>query len=116
MGAEIVLPDGSVVNIGGGKAPDAPGYELLGAFVGSEGTLGIATKITLRIVRTPESVRTLLAAFEDTEQAGDAVSGIRSESTRLNSSHANISYAVFCLKKKNQLEKKNKYNTHTSNH
>jgi glycolate oxidase len=76
MGAEVVLADGSVVHIGGGKAPDAPGYELLGTFVGSEGTLGIATKITLRLLRTPESVRTLLAAFEDTEKAGDAVSGI----------------------------------------
>ncbi len=76
MGAEIVLPDGSLVNVGGGKAPDSPGYELLGAFVGSEGTLGIATKITLRIVRKPESVRTVLAAFKDTEEAGDAVSGI----------------------------------------
>src|ERR671926_595893 len=76
MGAEIVLPDASVVHIGGGKTPDAPGPDLLGAFVGSEGTLGIATRITLRIVRTPEAVRTLLAAFEDTEAAGDAVSGI----------------------------------------
>jgi glycolate oxidase len=76
MGAEVVLPDGSVVHLGGGKAPDAPGYELLGAFVGSEGTLGIATKITLRILRKPESVRTLLAAFKDTEEAGGAVSGI----------------------------------------
>jgi glycolate oxidase len=76
MGAEVVLPDGSVVHIGGGKAPDAPGYELLGAFVGSEGTLGIATKITPRILRKPEAVRTLLAAFKDTEEAGGAVSGI----------------------------------------
>ncbi|MDP9406478.1 MAG: FAD-binding protein [Actinomycetota bacterium] len=76
MGAEIVLPDGTMVNIGGGMAPDAPGYELLGAFVGSEGTLGIATKITLRVVRKPEAVRTLLAAFKDTEEAGGAVSGI----------------------------------------
>ena len=76
MGAEVVLPDGSVAHIGGGKVPDAPGYDLLGVFVGSEGTLGIATKITLRIVRKPESVRTLLAAFKDTEEAGDAVSGI----------------------------------------
>jgi glycolate oxidase len=47
--------------------------------VGSEGTLGIATKITLRIVRKPEAIRTLLAAFEDTEQAGEAVSGIIGE-------------------------------------
>jgi len=76
MGAEVVLPDGSVVHIGGGKAPDAPGYELLGAFVGSEGTLGIATKIWLRLVRVPQSVRTLLAAFDSTEKAGNAVSGI----------------------------------------
>src|ERR671917_389467 len=76
VGAEIVLPDGSMAEIGGGKAPDAPGYELLGAFVGSEGTLGIATKITLRLLRVPEAVRTLLAAFEDTEEAGGAVSGI----------------------------------------
>jgi glycolate oxidase len=76
MGAEVVLPDGEMVHIGGGKAPDASGYDLLGAFVGSEGTLGIATKIWLRIVRKPEAVRTLLAAFEGIEEAGDAVSGI----------------------------------------
>jgi glycolate oxidase len=79
MGAEVVLPDGSMTHIGGGKVPDTPGYDVLGAFVGSEGTLGIATKITLRIVRKPEAIRTLLAAFEDTEQAGEAVSGIIGE-------------------------------------
>src|SRR5919202_281864 len=76
MGAEVVLPDASVVQIGGGKAPDAPGYDLLRAFVGSQGTLGVATKITLRLVRVPQAVRTLLVAFEDPEQAGSAVSGI----------------------------------------
>jgi glycolate oxidase len=76
MGAEVVLPDGSLVHLGGGKAPDAPGYDMLGAFVGSEGTLGIATRITLRLMRTPESVRTLLAAFESPSEAGGAVSGI----------------------------------------
>jgi glycolate oxidase len=76
MEVEVVLPDGSVAHLGGGKAPDAPGYDLLGAFVGSEGTLGIATKVTLNVVRTPESVQTLLAGFEDTEAAGGAVSGI----------------------------------------
>src|SRR5215216_698917 len=79
MGAEVVLPDGSVTHIGGGRAPDAPGYDLLGAFVGSEGTLGIATRITLRLCRVPEAVRTLLAAFEGTEGAGGAVSGIIGE-------------------------------------
>ncbi len=79
MEVEVVLPDGSVAHLGGGKAPDAPGYDLLGAFVGSEGTLGIATKVTLNVVRTPESVRTLLAGFDDTEGAGGAVSGIIGE-------------------------------------
>src|SRR5919199_3026607 len=82
MGAEIVLPDASVVHIGGGKAPGAPGPHLLGAFVGSGGKLGVATKITLRILRQPEAVKTLLAAFEDTGQAGDAVSGIIGDGIR----------------------------------
>jgi glycolate oxidase len=75
-GLEVVLPDGELVHLGGGKAPDPPGYDLLGAFVGSEGTLGIATTVTLRLLRKPEAVRTLLAAFEGTDQAGDAVSRI----------------------------------------
>jgi glycolate dehydrogenase FAD-linked subunit len=74
-GAQIVAPDGELVRLGG-RAPDAPGYDLLGAFVGSEGTLGIATEITVRLVRLPESVRTLLAAFESTDQAGAATSAI----------------------------------------
>ena len=47
MGLEVVLPDGSLVELGG-KTPDAPGYDLAGVLVGSEGTLGIATRITLR--------------------------------------------------------------------
>jgi len=75
LGLEIVLPDGSLVHLGG-KTLDAPGYDLAGVFVGSEGTLGIATKIILRIVKRPECVRTLLAAFDSTNEAGAAVSGI----------------------------------------
>ena len=75
LGLEVVLPDGSLVHMGG-KTLDAPGYDLAGVFVGSEGTLGIATKITLRIVKRPECVRTLLAAFQSTNEAGAAVSGI----------------------------------------
>src|ERR671931_70508 len=75
-GLELVLSDGELVHLGGGKAPDAPGYDLLGAFVGSEGTLGVTTKVTLRLLRKPEAVRTLLAAFDGTDQAGDAVSRI----------------------------------------
>jgi glycolate oxidase len=74
---EVVLPDGELVHLGGdGKAPDPPGYDLLGAFVGSEGTLGITTRITLRLLRKPEAVRTLMAAFDGTDRAGDAVSSI----------------------------------------
>src|SRR6187200_1271914 len=65
-GLVAVLPDGEVVRLGG-LARESPGPDLLGAFVGSEGTLGIATEITLRVLRRPESVRTVLAAFDSTE-------------------------------------------------
>ncbi|MEV0130122.1 FAD-linked oxidase C-terminal domain-containing protein [Dactylosporangium sp. NPDC050688] len=74
-GVEIVTPDGDLVRLGG-RTPDPPGYDLLGAFVGSEGTLGIATEVTVRLVRLPETVRTLLAAFPGTDQAGAATSAI----------------------------------------
>ncbi|MEV1286893.1 FAD-linked oxidase C-terminal domain-containing protein [Micromonospora sp. NPDC049679] len=74
-GLQVVTPDGDLVRLGG-RAPDAPGYDLLGAFVGSEGTLGIATEVTVRLVRLPESVRTLLAAFRGTDEAGAATSAI----------------------------------------
>jgi glycolate oxidase len=74
-GLEIVTPAGDLVRLGG-RAPDPPGYDLLGAFVGSEGTLGIATEITVRLTRLPEAVRTLLAAFPSTDQAGAATSAI----------------------------------------
>jgi glycolate dehydrogenase FAD-linked subunit len=75
LAMEVVLPDGSVVHLGD-ETLDAPGYDLLGVFIGSEGTLGIATTITLRIVKRPEVVQTLLAAFDSTNEAGAAVSGI----------------------------------------
>ncbi len=71
-GLEVVLSDGTVAEL----ERDAPGYDLLGAFVGSEGTLGVATRITLRVVPRPEGVRTLVAFFEDTGGAGAAVSAI----------------------------------------
>src|SRR3954447_5068906 len=74
-GLDVVLPDGSLVTLGG-KQLDMPGYDLLGAFIGSEGTLGVATRITLRIVPKPESVRTLVAFFESLEEAGEVVSEI----------------------------------------
>jgi glycolate oxidase len=75
VGLEVVLPDGEVVRLGG-KQAGLPGYDLVGAFVGSEGTLGVATKITLRVVPTPETTRTLLAFFDTTAGAGGVVSEI----------------------------------------
>ncbi|CAN5227796.1 FAD-linked oxidase C-terminal domain-containing protein [soil metagenome] len=74
-GATLVLPDGEIVELGG-KALDPAGPDLLGVVVGSEGTLGIVTRIMLRLVRVPEAVQTLLAGFETTDAAGAAVSGI----------------------------------------
>ena len=68
---EVVLPDGEVALL----STDA-GYDLVGAFVGSEGTLGIATRIWLRVLPKPEAVRTLVAFFDATEDAGAAVSDV----------------------------------------
>ena len=75
LGVEAVLPDGEMIHLGG-AALDAPGLDLLGVLVGSEGTLAVVTKVTLRLLRKPAAVKTLLAAFDSTEAAGDAVSGI----------------------------------------
>ena len=72
LAADVVLPDGELVEL---SAWD-DGPDLLGAFVGSEGTLGIATRLTLRILRAPEAVRTLLAGFAHTDGAGAAVSAV----------------------------------------
>jgi glycolate oxidase len=74
-GLTLVLPGGEVVELGG-KALDPDGPDLLGVVVGSEGTLGIVTEITLRVVRAPEIVRTLLAGFQTMDAAGAAVSEI----------------------------------------
>ncbi|GAB2807195.1 FAD-linked oxidase C-terminal domain-containing protein [Actinocorallia aurea] len=71
LACEIVTPDGDIVTL-----DDGPGYDLLGAFVGAEGTLGITTKVTVRLTRTPQAVQTLLAAFPSIETAGAAVSAI----------------------------------------
>src|SRR5258707_6719097 len=68
LGLEVILPDGSLIHLGS-KTLDTPGYDLAGDFVGSEGTLRVATKIILRIVKLPECVRTLLAAFPSTNEA-----------------------------------------------
>jgi glycolate oxidase len=63
LGLEVVLPDGSVRMLGG-PAADRPGYDLVGAFVGSEGTFGIATKILVRLTPLPEGVKTVLAIYD----------------------------------------------------
>src|SRR5688572_17787365 len=75
LGVEAVLPNGECVHLGG-SALDAPGLDLLGVIVGSEGTLAVVTKITMRILRVPQAVKTILAAFPSTEAAGTAVSQI----------------------------------------
>ncbi|HEY5201869.1 MAG TPA: FAD-linked oxidase C-terminal domain-containing protein [Acidothermaceae bacterium] len=75
-GVQVVTPDGELVDLGGGKSVDPPGYDLMGVFVGSEGTLGIATQVTVRLLRAPQAVTTLLAGFASTDTAGAAVSAI----------------------------------------
>jgi len=72
LGLEVVLPDGRVTRFGGGLA-ETPELDLRGVFIGSEGTLGIATAITLRLLRAPQSVAVLLADFTAMEAAGEAV-------------------------------------------
>jgi glycolate oxidase len=74
-GLEVVTPDGEIVWLGDGSGA-SPGYDLLGAFTGSEGTLGIVTKIVVRLTRIPEAVTTLLAAFGTTGEGGAAVTAI----------------------------------------
>ena len=75
LGLKVVLPNGDVVDVGG-AIPEMPGYDLTGVFVGSEGTLGIVTEVTLRILKSPECVQVILADFMSVEAAGEAVADI----------------------------------------
>jgi glycolate oxidase len=75
LALEVVLPTGDLVHLGS-PTLDPPGYDLAGVFVGSEGTLGVASSMTLRIVRRPETVQVLLAAFDSISAAGQTVSDI----------------------------------------
>ncbi|HET7013532.1 MAG TPA: FAD-linked oxidase C-terminal domain-containing protein [Streptosporangiaceae bacterium] len=74
-GLEVVTPDGELTWLGDGTG-NSPGYDLLGAFTGSEGTLGIVTKIVVKLTPIPQAVTTLLAAFNSTGEGGAAVSAI----------------------------------------
>ena len=75
LGVELVLPNGDIVELGG-AVEDIPGYDLTGLVVGAEGTFGIVTKATLRLVRQPEAWKTLLGIFESVDDATASVSGI----------------------------------------
>ncbi len=75
LGATVVLPDGEVLRLGG-KVRETPGYDLLGVFTGAEGTLGICTEVTLRLMPQPEAVKTILAVFRTVEEASSAVTGV----------------------------------------
>jgi glycolate oxidase len=73
---EIVLMDGTVVRVGGGKALDGPGYDLLGVVTGSEGLLGVVTEVTVRLTPKPQAAGALLAGFGTVEAGGAAVAAI----------------------------------------
>jgi len=75
LGLELVLPDGTVVETGGAAA-DLPGYDLTGLLTGSEGTMALVTRITVRLMRKPELVKTALAIYESSEDAGRTVAEI----------------------------------------
>jgi glycolate oxidase len=72
---ELVLPDGDIVRVGSPHG-DAPGYDLTGLFVGSEGTLALVTEITVKLSRKPEAVKTLLAIFDSVDDAAETVADI----------------------------------------
>jgi glycolate oxidase len=75
LSLELVLPDGSIVHTGGAEL-DLPGYDLTGLFTGSEGTMALVTRITVRLMRKPELVKTALAIYESGEDAGRTVAEI----------------------------------------
>jgi len=76
MGLEVVLPTGEVINVGGKNVKDVAGYDLTRLMVGSEGTLGVVTKVIVKLIPYPESKRTLLALYRGVGDAGRTVSSI----------------------------------------
>jgi glycolate oxidase len=75
LAVDVVLPDGEATRLGG-LLPDVPGYDLRGVFVGSEGTMGIATAVAVRLLPTPPAVRTLLLDFSAIDDAAATVSAV----------------------------------------
>ena len=75
LGLELVTGAGDLVRLGG-AASDRPGYDLTGAAVGAEGTFGLVTAVTVRLLHAPEHVKTALASFTSMETAAEAVSAI----------------------------------------
>ena len=75
-GLQIILPNGELLKTGGKLAKDVAGYDLTSLYVGSEGTLGVITEITLSLIPSPETKRTLLAFYDSLEDAAETVSSI----------------------------------------
>jgi glycolate oxidase len=75
LGAEMVMPDGDVVQLGG-PCEDGPGYDLTGLFVGNEGTFGVCTKVWVRLTRDPAAYRTMLGVFDSVGDATQTISNI----------------------------------------
>ncbi|MGI9536032.1 MAG: FAD-binding oxidoreductase [Desulfocapsaceae bacterium] len=76
LGMEVVLPSGKVIRVGSRNVKDVTGYRLTSLFCGSEGTLGVITEITLRVVAKPEAVKTILAVYNDLDDTARTVSDI----------------------------------------
>ena len=74
LAVDVVLPDGETARLGG-LEPDTPGFDLRGCFVGSEGTMGIATRVAVRLMPNPPAIATMLCAFGSVEEAAATVSG-----------------------------------------
>ena len=78
IGLEVVLPDGTLIHTNPSDAPcfESMGYDLTGLLVGSEGTMALVTKVTVRLMRKPEAVKTILAVYDSTDDAADTVAEI----------------------------------------
>jgi len=76
LGLEVVLANGYIMKLGGVTVKNRTGYELMMLFTGSEGTLGVITKITLKLIPMPQASQTMMAVFDDMVAGGQAVSNI----------------------------------------